>query len=87
MKNIIAKDTKTDPPGKYKVLEDILDWTANPGYPGYANAAIDEIFLKQVIPVMFAKAVTDQATPGDAIKEAETKSKQIFAAWKERGLV
>ncbi len=36
---------------------------------------------------MFAKAVTGEATPEDAIKEAEAKCKNIFATWKEKGLV
>jgi len=36
---------------------------------------------------MFVKAVTGEATPEDAIKEAEAKCKRIFAAWKKKGLV
>src|SRR5262245_3584434 len=44
LKQIIAKDDRVQPPEKYKVLEDVLNWATNVGYPGYANAAIDEIF-------------------------------------------
>jgi len=87
LKKVIANDPTADTPDEYKVLEDVLEWTTNVGYPGYANAAIDEIFGTYVITTMFQKAATGEATPEDAIKEAEAKCKHIFATWKERGLV
>ena len=87
LEKLIANDPKADPPDKYKVLEDAQEWTTNVGYPGYANAAIDEIFGSWIIPMMFAKAATGEATPEDAIKEAEAKCKDIFGKWKEKGLV
>lgn len=83
----IAHDPKAHPPDKYKVLGDVLTWATNVGYPGYSNAAIDEIFGKWIIPVMFAKAASGKATPEDAIKEAETECKRIFAKWKEKGMI
>ncbi len=86
-KQVIANDPRAMPPSKYKVLADVLEWATNVGYPGYANAAIDEIFNTWVINVMFAKAATGTATPEDAIKEAEASAKRIFAKWKEKGLV
>ena len=79
LKELIANDPKADPPDKYKVLGDALEWTTNVGYPGYPNAAIDEIFWGHIIPVMFKKAATGELTPEDAIKEAEVKCKDIFA--------
>jgi multiple sugar transport system substrate-binding protein len=57
------------------------------GYPGYANAAIDEIYGTYVIIRMFRKAARDEATPEDAVKEAEAECRRIFAIWKERGVV
>jgi multiple sugar transport system substrate-binding protein len=57
------------------------------GYPGYANAAIDEVFSTWVINTMFAQASTGAASPEDAIKEADAKCKQIWAKWKERKLL
>ena len=87
MKTLIATDPEADAPDKYKVLGDVQEWATNVGYPGYANAAIDEIFGTYVITTMFQKAATGEATPEDAIKEAEAKCKHIFATWKERGLV
>ncbi len=87
LKSLIAKDPKAHPPDKYKVLEDVLEWATNVGYPGYSNAAIDEIFNTWVLNVMFAKAASGAATPEDAVKEADAACKRIFAKWKAKGLV
>jgi multiple sugar transport system substrate-binding protein len=69
------------------VLDGVLDWATNIGYPGYANAAIDEIFNTWVLNLMFAKAAAGALTPDDALKEAEATCKVIYAKWKERGLI
>jgi multiple sugar transport system substrate-binding protein len=87
LKRLIANDPKAHPADKYKVLEDVLTWATNVGYPGYATAAIDEIFGTWVLNVMFAKAASGAASPEDALKEAEAASRRIFAKWKEKGLV
>ncbi len=84
---LIAKDPKGHPADKYKVLEDVLEWATNIGYPGYANAAIDEIYSTWVINVMFAKAASGAATPEEALKEADAACKRIFAKWREKGLL
>ena len=84
---LIANDPKAHPADKYKVLDDVLEWATNVGYPGYSNAAIDEIFGTWVLNVMFAKAAAGKATPEDALKEAEVACRRIFAKWKDRGLV
>jgi len=87
LKQLLANDPKAHPPDKYRVLEDVLNWATNVGYPGYANAAIDEIFSTWVINVMFAKAASGSATPEEALEEAHRASERIFAKWRERGLV
>lgn len=84
---LLANDPKAAPPDKYKVLEDVQNWATNVGYPGYSNAAIDEIFSTWVLNVMFAKAATGAATPEEALKEGEAACKRIFGKWKEKGLV
>ncbi len=83
----IAHDPKAHPPDKYTPLGDVLTWATNVGFPGYSNAAIDEIFNTWVIPTMFAKAAKGVLSPEDAIKEAEAACKRIFAKWKEKGMV
>jgi multiple sugar transport system substrate-binding protein len=87
LKTLIANDPKAHPPDKYKVLEDVLDWATNVGFPGYSTAAIDEIFATWVLNVMFAKAASGAASPEDALKEADAACKRIFAKWKEKGLI
>jgi multiple sugar transport system substrate-binding protein len=87
LKQLLAKDPKGKPAGKYSVLEDVLNWATNIGYPGYANAAIDEIYQKWVIPVMFAKAAQGVLSPEDAVKEAADESKRIWDKWRERKLI
>jgi multiple sugar transport system substrate-binding protein len=81
----IAHDPKADPPDKYKVLGSVLDWATNVGFPGYATAAIDEVFNAFVIPTMFARVARDQATPEEAAREAEQQIGRIFERWNRAG--
>jgi multiple sugar transport system substrate-binding protein len=78
---LIAKDSKADPPDKYKILADFLNNATNVGYPGYATAAIDEVFNTFIIPTMFARAARDELSPEDAVKAAEREMKRLFAKW------
>jgi multiple sugar transport system substrate-binding protein len=78
----IANDSRANPPDKYKVLGNVLDWATNVGYPGYATAGISEAFSTWVIPTMFASVARGDQTPEDAAKAAETEYKRIFARWK-----
>jgi len=82
LKELIAKDPKANPPEKYAVLGNVLDWATNVGYPGYATAGIDEVFNTFVLPTMFAKAARDEMTPQEAAAAAEKEIKRIFDKWK-----
>jgi multiple sugar transport system substrate-binding protein len=86
LKKLIAHDPKADPPDKYKVLDDVLDWATNVGYPGYANAAVSEIFSTWIISTMFAKVAAGQMKPQEAINEADKKVQAIFKKWRAKGL-
>jgi len=77
----IALDPKGDPADKYKVLGSVLDWATNIGYPGYATAAIDEVFNTFVVPTMFARVAKDEATPEEAARAAEQQIRRIFDRW------
>jgi multiple sugar transport system substrate-binding protein len=77
----IDHDARADPPDKYKVLGTVLDWATNVGYPGYATAAIDEVFNTFVIPTMFGRVARDEATPDEAVRAAEQEIRRIFAKW------
>jgi len=87
LKQMLMKDSKGKPPDKYAVLADSLDWATNVGYPGYSNAAIDDIYSQWIVNNMFAKAAQGVMSPEDAVKEAEAKGRDIFAKWKERKLL
>jgi multiple sugar transport system substrate-binding protein len=78
----IASDEKAQPPDKYAVLSNVLEWSTNIGFPGYANAAIDEVFNTFVIPTMFARVAREQATPEEAVRVADAELRRIFAKWK-----
>jgi multiple sugar transport system substrate-binding protein len=82
LKQQIATDAKATPPDKYKVLGDVLDWATNVGYPGYASAAIDEVFNTFELPTMFAKAARDEMSPEDAVTAADKEVRRIFDKWK-----
>ena len=62
-------------------------WATNVGYPGYANAAVDEIFNTWVLNTMFAKAASGAMSPADAVKEADRRCKAIHEKWREKNLV
>ncbi len=87
LKQLVQNDKKGKPPDKYAVLADSLDWATNVGYPGYSNAAIDDIYSQWIVNNMFAKAAQGVMSPEDAVKEAEAKARDIFAKWKERKLL
>ncbi|MFN3076093.1 MAG: ABC transporter substrate-binding protein [Alphaproteobacteria bacterium] len=87
LKTTIANDPKATPNSKYAVLGDVLDWATNIGYPGYANAAIDEIYGTWLLPTLFAKAATGTLSPEDAIREAEAQGQRIFGKWRAKGLL
>ena len=71
-------------PKSYVVLADADTWTVAPGYPGYSTPAIQETLVKGVIPKMFARAARGDESPRDAVRQAETEMKRIFARWAQR---
>jgi multiple sugar transport system substrate-binding protein len=87
LKQLVSQDKKAKPADKYAVLADSLEWATNVGFPGYANAAIDEIYSTWVLNVMFAQAATGSLSPEDAVKEADEKCRRIFEKWRERKLL
>ena len=82
LKEQLGKDAKASPPEKYAVLGNVLEWATNVGYPGYATAAIDEVFNTFQLPTMFAKVARDELSPEDAARAADRELKRIFEKWK-----
>jgi multiple sugar transport system substrate-binding protein len=83
----LARDTNT-PRGKYRVLDTISKrYTKNVGYPGFANAAIGEVFDKFLIPEMFARVARGDLTAQAAAREYHNRIGRIFADWRRRGKI
>ncbi|MBP6020006.1 MAG: extracellular solute-binding protein [Burkholderiaceae bacterium] len=87
LETLIANDPNGQPNDKYKVLGQLMNQATNVGYPGYANAATDEIFNTWVLNTMFAKAAAGNTSPENAIKEAHATCKRIFEKWHQKGLL
>jgi multiple sugar transport system substrate-binding protein len=79
----LENDAHGDPPYKYKELKDALHWTANLGFPGYANPVFMETFNSFVIPRMFMSVLKGEQTPDDAARAAELEVKRIADKWKQ----
>ncbi|MEN9317151.1 MAG: hypothetical protein RIS35_3544 [Pseudomonadota bacterium] len=84
---LIARDDKATPPDKYAIFRDASRWTVNVGYPGYANAAIDEIFNTWLIPDMFADVASSKLSPEDALDLYAGRVAAIFDKWRAKGKV
>ena len=83
----LARDTNA-PRGKYRVLSEISrKYTKNVGYPGFANAAIGEIFDTFLIPQMFAEVARGRRTPEDAARVYHARFGTIFRKWRQRGKI
>ncbi len=75
------------PPDKLKVLLTAKDWVTYLGWPGPSNPAVAEVYATHIIPTMMGQAALGELTPEEAIAEAEVQINDIFAKWRDRGLV
>ncbi|MCI0485326.1 MAG: extracellular solute-binding protein [Blastocatellia bacterium] len=82
LKLMVEDDPSAIPKHKYALMSDAAVWTAHVGYPGFANAAIDEVFNSFVIPGMFAAVAKGESSPEDSAAAAEGRIKRIFEKWK-----
>ncbi len=87
LKDLVARDDSANPPDKYALLAEVENWTTTIGYPGYANAVIDETFSEWIISDMFAAVARDRATPEEAVRSATARVNAIHAKWKAAGKV
>lgn len=79
----LSNDPAADPPYKYKELKDMLHWTRNLGFPGFANPVEMEVFNSAVIPRMFRSVVRDGVSPEDAVAAAAAETTRIADKWKQ----
>ncbi len=78
----LADDPKAEPRGKYEALSGVLDWATNVGYPGFATAAIDEVFNAFLIPTMFARVARGEISAEAAAEAAQRDVERIFTKWR-----
>jgi multiple sugar transport system substrate-binding protein len=75
------------PSNKLKFLLEAEDWVTYLGWPGPSNPAVSEVYSTNIIPTMMGKAALGELTPEEAVAEAEIQINDIFAKWREKGLV
>lgn len=85
LEQLVAKDPIAQPDDKYSVLATAADWTVSVGHPGFANAAIDEIYNRWVLSDMFAEAARGHSTTEEAVSKAVKRTEQIFEHWRAAG--
>ena len=81
----IRRRLNADPSGKYGVLDTIARTaTTNVGYPGYSNAAIDEVFNTFLIPQMFAEVAQGKKSSAESVRDTTREVQRIFRKWRGR---
>ena len=75
------------PTGKYGLFAEAGAWTANPGRPGFDNAAVAEVHNEYIIAQMFAAAAGGELSAEEAVKRAHAQAAPIFDKWRERGKI
>ena len=73
--------------GRYALLDSAAAWTTNLGYPGMANAALEEVFEQAIVAKMFAAAARGELSAEEAVKRAHAQAVPIFDKWRERGKI
>jgi multiple sugar transport system substrate-binding protein len=87
IRRITARD-RARPLGKYTILTTIAQrYTTNVGHPGFANAAVDEVFNKFLIPQMFAQVAQGRITPEEAARTFHSQVGSIFIKWRRAGKI
>ncbi|MFK8082495.1 MAG: ABC transporter substrate-binding protein [Granulosicoccus sp.] len=75
------------PTGRYDVLKEVPATLTNLGYPGYTNAAIDEVVNKHMLPSMFSQVATGLLSPQEAVAQTHAAIKPIFEKWRNAGKI
>ena len=75
------------PADKLEVLKQVRDWSVYPGYPGVNSPAISQVFDERIISRMSAQAARGEMSAEDAVAQAAERIEEIFAEWREKGLV
>jgi multiple sugar transport system substrate-binding protein len=76
------------PKGKYSILTTVASrYTQNVGFPGHANAAVQETLDRHLIPRMFAEVVRGRMSAADSVRATATQMRAIWRKWRAAGKV
>lgn len=76
------------PRGKYTILTTIASkYTRNLGYPGYSNAAVEEVLDTFLIPRMFAQVSQGKMSAAESVRTTANEMKRIWARWRAAGKI
>ena len=76
------------PMGKYSILTTVASrYTANAGYPGHTNAAVQETLDRFLIPQMFARVAQGRMTADDSVRATGAQMRPIWRKWRAMGRV
>ena len=81
LQKLLATDPKAMPADKYTVLSDASKWTVQLGYPGYSNAAVDEVLKEWIVPRMFADVATGRLTAEASMDLYSGQVTEIYKKW------
>ena len=82
-----AADTRS-PKGKYSILTTVAsEYTRNLGYPGHANAPVQETLDRFLVPRMFAQVSQGKATAAESVRSTAAEMKRIWAKWRAAGKI
>jgi multiple sugar transport system substrate-binding protein len=76
------------PKGKYSILTTVAStYTRNVGYPGHANAPVQEVFDRYLIPRMFAQVSRGHTSAAESVDATMRELRAIWARWRRAGKV
>jgi multiple sugar transport system substrate-binding protein len=79
---------KRAPKGKYSILTTVASkYTRNVGYPGYANAAVQDVYDSFLIPRMFAQVARGKMTASDSVSATAAQMRAIWSKWRSAGKI
>ncbi len=73
--------------GRYDLLREVPATLTNLGYPGYSNAATDEVLSHHIVSEMFASVVAGKSSAQEAMDLADTAITLIFEKWRQAGKI
>ena len=83
-----ASANRRRPKGKYSILTTVASqYTRNIGYPGHANAAVQETLDRFLVPQMFAQVSQGRSSAEDSVRATAAEMTRIWKKWRAAGKI